>query len=94
MGLFDRIKKGLSKTREKIGAGLSAVLPVGRKVDQALLDDLRDTLLLSDVGPATVDKLVTDVEDTWKKGKIAEAQDVREYLKQADMLRAERVPVR
>ena len=81
MGLFDRIKRGLTKTREKIGAGLGAVLPVGRKVDQGLLDDLRDTLLLSDVGPATVEKLITSVETAWKQGKVAEAQDVREHLK-------------
>ncbi len=81
MGLFDRIKKGLSKTREKIGSGLSTVLTVGRKVDQELLDDLRDTLLLSDVGPATVDKLIAEVESAWKKGGIARAEDVREHLK-------------
>ncbi|MHC4090858.1 MAG: signal recognition particle-docking protein FtsY [Planctomycetota bacterium] len=81
MGLFDRIKTGLSKTRQKIGAGLGAVLPTGRKVDQSLLDDLRDTLLLSDVGPGTVEKLITAVQSAWKEGKIDEAQDVREYLK-------------
>ena len=81
MGLFGRIKKGLSKTREKIGSGLSTVLTVGRKVDQELLDDLRDTLLLSDVGPATVDKLIAGVESAWKKGGIARAEDVREHLK-------------
>ncbi|HUU84892.1 MAG TPA: signal recognition particle-docking protein FtsY [Phycisphaerae bacterium] len=82
MGLFDKIKKGLARTRERIGLGLSAVLPVGRKIDQALLDDLRDTLLLADTGPATVDKLIDGVETAWKKGRIAEAPDVREHLKQ------------
>ena len=82
MGLFDKIRKGLSKTRERIGAGLSAVLPVGRRIDQALLDDLRDTLLFADTGLATVDKLIDGVEAAWKKGQIAEAPEVREYLKQ------------
>ncbi len=82
MGLFDRIKRGLSKTRAKIATGLSAVLPVGRKIDQALLDELQDTLLLSDVGPATVDKLIATVETAWKKGQITQAADVREHLKQ------------
>ncbi len=82
MGLFDRIKKGLTRTREKIGAGLNAVLAVGRKVDQSLLDELRDTLLLSDVGPVTVDKLIGSVESAWKRGKVSEAQEVREHLKQ------------
>ncbi len=82
MGLFDKIKRGLSRTRQRIGAGLSAVLPVGRKIDQALLDDLRDTLLLADTGPATVDKLIGGLEAAWKQGKITEAPDVREHLKQ------------
>ncbi len=82
MGLFDRIKKGLTRTRKKIASGLSVVLPIGRKVDQALLDDLRDTLLLSDVGPATVDKLIGDLKSAWKRNKIDDAEDVRAHLKE------------
>ncbi len=81
MGLFDRIKKGLTKTRAKIASGLGTVLAVGRKVDAGLLDDLRDTLLLSDVGPATVEKLIANVEAAWKKGKVSDADDIRELLK-------------
>lgn len=81
MGLFDSIKKGLARTRAKISAGLAGVLRVGRKVDAALLDELRDALLLSDVGPATVDKLIASVESAWKRGQVTEAQEVRDCLK-------------
>jgi len=81
MGFFDKIKRGLSKTREKIGSGLSSILSLGRRIDRAMLDELRDTLLLADVGPATVDKLVGSVEDAWKKGRISQAAEVRDYLK-------------
>jgi len=81
MGFFDKIKRGLSKTREKIGSGLSSILSLGRRIDQALLDELRNTLLLADVGPATVDKLVGSVEDAWKKGRISQAAEVRDFLK-------------
>ncbi|MFQ5490079.1 MAG: signal recognition particle receptor subunit alpha, partial [Phycisphaerae bacterium] len=82
MGLFEHIRKGLARTRAKIASGLASVLTVGRKVDQALLEELRDTLLMSDVGPGTVDKLIASLESAWKRGKVTEAQDVRACLKE------------
>ena len=40
MGLFDVFKRGLKKTRDKIVAGLRTVLPLGRKIDETLLEEL------------------------------------------------------
>ena len=48
MGIFDRIKAGLQKTRETLGNGLSAVLPGRVKLDEALLEELEERLLWSD----------------------------------------------
>ncbi len=82
MGLFDRLKKGLSRTREKVVAGFRAVLPFGRKVDEALIDELETTMIASDMGPAMVAKLTDYIRGAWKKGEVKEAQDVVEHLKQ------------
>ena len=38
MGLFDRLKKGLTKTREKVVSGLRSVLPFGQQIDESVLD--------------------------------------------------------
>ncbi len=81
MGLFDKLKKGLSRTREKVATGFRAVLPFGRKVDDALLEELETTMLASDMGPTMVAKLIDLVRSEWKRGTIKEAQDVVAHLK-------------
>ncbi len=81
MGLFDRFRKGLSRTREKIKAGLRSVVRVGQKIDQDTLSRLEDAMLVADFGPATTTKLIEVVRAGWKKGAIAEEQEITEYLK-------------
>ena len=48
MGLFsgtlEKIKGGLARTRQRFGESLSAVLSVGRGIDESLLRELRDRL--------------------------------------------------
>lgn len=80
MGLFDAFKKGLNKTRGKIAAGLRAVLPFGRKIDENLLDELNDAMVKADMGPRAVAGLLDEVRDAWKAGKIGEAQEVLPFL--------------
>ncbi|MFH0980075.1 MAG: signal recognition particle-docking protein FtsY [Planctomycetota bacterium] len=81
MGLLDRFKRGLSKTRERIASGFRAVLPFGRKIDETVLAELETTMLAADFGPATVSKLIDVVRGEWKKGKIKETQEILECLK-------------
>jgi fused signal recognition particle receptor len=78
MGLFDKLKSGLAKTRDKLGGGLKAVLTLGRAVDEELLEELEETLLLSDVGPATTQDLMDAVRK--QGGKLKTGEDVRDFL--------------
>ena len=82
MGLFDALRKGLAKTRDKIVAGLRTVLPVGRKIDEELLDQLTDTLLAGDMGPQAVAGLIGEVRAAWKAGQVREAQEIVPFLKE------------
>ena len=82
MGLFDRFKQGLSRTRERIATGFRTILPIGRKIDEELLGKVQDTLLMADVGPATTTTLLDVVRDAWKKGRIREAPEVVDCIKQ------------
>ena len=81
MGLFDRFKKGLAKTREKIATGFKSILPFGKKIDEDVLDQLEETMLADDMGPSTTMKLIDDLRQAWKAGKIKETQDVVPFLK-------------
>lgn len=82
MGLLDRLKKGLAKTRQKIASGFRSILPFGRKIDDQLLDELEETMLADDMGPATVVKLIDEVRGAWKAGKVRESQDIIPFLKE------------
>ena len=81
MGIFDRLKKGLTRTREKVAAGFRSVLRVGRAIDQDTISRLEATMLSADFGPATTTKLLDIVKEGWKKGEVKEEQEVTEYLK-------------
>jgi len=81
MGLFDRFKKALGKTRDKVVTSFQSVLPFGHKIDESLLDNVQDTMIQDDFGPSTATKLVEAVRTAWKAGEIAESQDIIAYLK-------------
>ncbi|MCH8969369.1 MAG: signal recognition particle-docking protein FtsY [Planctomycetes bacterium] len=82
MGLFDRFKKGLTKTREKIVQGFRAVLPFGQPIDENILNSLEDTMLAADMGPAVVTALINDVRTAWQKGRLSETQDILPHLRE------------
>ena len=80
MGLFDRLKQGLAKTREKIARSFRSILPFGRRIDDALIDELEETMLADDMGPAATTKLIDEVRKAFRAGEIAETQEIIPFL--------------
>jgi len=54
-GWFARLRAGLSKSSSKIATGISAL--AGRKVDDALIEEVEELLIAADLGPAPAAKL-------------------------------------
>jgi len=86
MGLFSKtvsfIKERLGKTREMIGSSLAAVLSIGRKIDDDLLNELEETLIRDDIGVETTARIITELRDAYKKRQIANAEEVIPFLKE------------
>ncbi len=82
MGLFDRFKAALSKTREKVVSSFKSILPFGRKIDEQILTQLEETMIRDDMGPATTARLIDEVRTAWKAGKVNETQEIIPFLKQ------------
>ena len=82
MGLFDVFKKGLAKTRDAVLGGLRSILPIGKKIDEQLLDDLEFALIEGDMGPEAVAGLIDEVRAAWKGRKLLEAQEIVPFLKE------------
>ncbi|MBI4578392.1 MAG: signal recognition particle receptor subunit alpha, partial [Planctomycetes bacterium] len=80
MGLFDRFKQGLAKTRDKIGRSFRSILPFGGKIDDAIIDRLEETMLADDMGPAVTARLIQEVRKAYKSGQIAETQEIIPFL--------------
>jgi fused signal recognition particle receptor len=76
----DKLKSGLAKTRDVFVGGLRSLLR-GRKLDQALLDELEQRLITSDLGVKATTKIMADLNLAWKEGKISSGDDVLDFLK-------------
>ncbi|MDE0896435.1 MAG: signal recognition particle-docking protein FtsY [Planctomycetota bacterium] len=76
MGLFDRLKKRLTRTRSAISDGISSIFHGGRAMDQELLDDLEELLYTSDLGPLAAD-LIDTLTRMHKRGELKGEDDVR-----------------
>lgn len=85
MGLFKSVigavKKGLAKTRETFAGGLRSLLR-GRKLDDALIDELEARLVQSDVGVKTALSLIDTVKTEHRAGRMTTGDEVLETLKQ------------
>jgi fused signal recognition particle receptor len=86
MGIFSKtaeyFKDRLGKTRDKISSSLSAVLSVGRSIDEDLLDKLEETLISDDIGVETTDKLISDLRTAFRARQIAKTDDIVPFLKE------------
>ena len=80
MGLLDRLKQRLSKTREKLSDGISALFRGGRPIDDQLLGELEELLYTADLGPIATE-LVEDLARMHKRGELKGEEDVREHLR-------------
>ena len=60
MGLFDKIKAGLAKTRAILGDTLEEVFS-GSTIDDDFYDELEETLILADLGVDTAQKVVSEL---------------------------------
>lgn len=80
MGFFDRLKKGLTKTRENLTNKIEKLVIGYADIDNELLDELEETLIMADVGIETTERLMTAVRKGIKKKEINSPDDLRPFL--------------
>ena len=82
MGFFDKLKQGLSKTKQSFNDKVNNVFSTFRKVDEELLEELEEALIMSDVGVETSTKIISKLRDRIKKQNIKEAEGVKQALRE------------
>lgn len=76
--IFDKVKKGLSKTREAFG-GMASLFTGRGKVDQNFLDELERTLFRADLGTAATLDVVAKVRQAFLDKEIS--GDVQAFVR-------------
>ena len=78
MGFFDKLKEGLQKTK----SNFSNVFTPFRKVDEELLEELEETMIMSDIGTDTTMKIIDNLRNRIKKEKLQEVSEVKNALRE------------
>ena len=81
MGLFDKIKKGLSKTRNAFSGRMDELVENYQDLDDDFFEDLTDILIMADVGVPTSELAVNRLREQVKAEKIGNPEKAREALK-------------
>ncbi|MCK4743452.1 MAG: signal recognition particle-docking protein FtsY [Sulfuriflexus sp.] len=95
VGLFARLKQGLSKTRSSFG-GAIADLVVGKKaIDDDLLEEIETQLLLADVGVEATGQIIADLTERLARKQLTDSDALLTALRDdlAAMLEPSSIPL-
>lgn len=81
MGFFEKIKKGLAKTKTVLGGTLDSMLSAFGVISDDLYDELEETLIMADIGVQTSSLIIERLRENVKQKKIKEAALVKDELK-------------
>ena len=82
MGFFGKIGEGLRKTRDSMKEKLDDLFGIYKKIDDDLLDELEETLVLSDVGGETSMRICDELRRRVKENGAHDAGEVRTMLRE------------
>ena len=82
MGLFDRLKQGLSKTKANISDNMDIIFNTYgyEKVSEEFLEELEETMIMGDIGVQTTEELLDDLRQKVKDERIRYCPDCRQEL--------------
>jgi len=81
MGIFDKIKQGLAKTRDQLITRVEWAVS-GKPIDENAFDEIEEAIILSDAGLETAQILVAALKEKWKRGQIKTSDDIKRSIKE------------
>ena len=88
MGFFDKIKAGLTKTRDALNSTLGSVFTGFSEIDDDFYDELEESLILADLGVETSTKAVERLRKAVREQHLKTPEEAKTALKEilTDML--------
>ncbi|MGE5402151.1 MAG: signal recognition particle receptor subunit alpha, partial [Ignavibacteriales bacterium] len=79
---FDKLKDGLSKTRDKIVTKINETITGKAKLDEELLDELEEILITSDIGYDVATRIIENTRVRLKAEKDRSKLNVIDAIKE------------
>ncbi len=76
MGIFQKIRDGLKKTRNSVIKGLRKLLGSFTKIDEELFEQLEETMIMGDMGAETAIEICDQLRDRVKERGITDPNDI------------------
>ena len=82
MGFFDKIKAGLSKTRDALNSTLGSVFSGFSEIDDEFYDELEESLILADLGVETAGKATERLRKAVREQHLKTTEEAKTALKE------------
>jgi len=80
-GFFEKLKRGLAKTRDLLLTDVNDIILGKKEIDQELFDELEEALIAADVGPAFTAELIEKMTDSVKRKELDSPELLKEVLR-------------
>lgn len=82
MGLFQKLKDSLKKTKDSFLGKIDKMLGAFTKIDEDLFEELEETLIMSDIGVNTSMRICEQLREKVKLNKIEDPAKIKDLLKE------------
>ncbi|KUG22651.1 signal recognition particle receptor protein ftsy (alpha subunit) [hydrocarbon metagenome] len=82
LSFFEKIKNGLTKTRDALTKNLDNLIFGKRVLDKELFDELEELLISADMGPQFTYDLIDDVKQRVSRNELQNAQEIKNVLQE------------
>ena len=81
MGLFAKLREGLTKTRDSLMGRVDTLVKETRKIDEDFYEELEDILLMSDCGRKATTAIMDELRRRVSENKVKDADTAKQMLK-------------
>ncbi|MGM9643030.1 MAG: signal recognition particle-docking protein FtsY [Eubacteriales bacterium] len=88
MGFLDKLKSGLSKTKNALMGQIDTVLKAFVRIDEDALEELEEILICADVGVAATEEIIETLRERIKDDRIKSREDIDAAIREiiSDMI--------
>lgn len=81
MGFFDRLKRGLAKTKSFFAKQLENLFSAFTRIDEDFMDELEEILYTADIGSVTTEEILSELRTQIKEQHLKDTAEIKDLLR-------------